>query len=498
MDFSFKTTDNLDSSTTCQLYVDGNDEGDNTEASNNSKETIENITLDADNHTWYVRCIDSAGNTGQSESWNLNVEAYCEEGTAGDVDIIKFYEPTSGKSFYVGESITVKVKVENNADDDLDIVVRAELYDEDDGDYAEYDEETVKIDKSESATITLNITVPSDVDLDDDFTVRVKASEDDNEEDQCDEDSVSVKIKKEDHSVVIDNVELEPETASCGSISYFRFDVSNVGDNDESTKMEIASPFLNWTYTSDLDKDDEAYNVNKPLEIPRNISEGNYTITAKVSYDYSSNTYRKSNYVTKTIKVQGNCQGPPAPDASLSATQTSDAFVGSSFIVKLKITNSGNVKSNYTIDASDYEDWATLGKIEPETIALEAGSTGYAYISLIPNENATGANSFKTTVTFGSTSKEQIVNVEIKKPTEPASSFDQFMFEMKRNWQWFALIALLIVVVVILAILLARQGRYHARQRRFDRFEPAEIRIRTAKDLKDMKRPKNGRVVRNF
>lgn len=496
IDFVFKATDNLDDSLDCRLYVD-NDEEDDLDAENNSKETFENIDLDADDHEWYIECTDSAGNTGQSETRTLTVEGYCEKGERGDVEITKFYDIESGDKFYIGDSITVKVKVENNANDDLDIKVEAELYDEDDADDVETAEETIRIDEDESATITLNITVPSNADPDHDFTVRVKAYEEDNEEEQCDENSVSIDIKQESHSVIIDDVDIEPETATCGSIANLAFDVLNVGSNDEKVKIEVISAFTNWTTTTDLDEGDDAYEASVPIEIPRNISDGDYTITIKANYDYSS-SYRAARTESAIIKVQGNCQGPPAPDASLSTTQTSDAFVGSSFVVKLKVTNSGNVGSTYAIDATDYEDWATLSKIEPETMTLGAGSTGYAYISLIPNENATGMNSFKAIVTFGSTTKEQVVNVEIKKPTEPASGFDQFMFELKRNWQWFLLIILLIAVVVILAILLGKQARYHARQKRSDRFDPTEIRIRTAKDLKEMRKQKNGRVVRNF
>lgn len=489
MSFEFTATDNLASSSDCELYVDDDSE-DSMSASNDTKKTFSDVLLDSGSHDWYVKCTDDAGNTGASETRSIEVQAYCENGERGDIEIMDVSSPDSEDEFAPGSNITVKVKVKNGASDDFDVVLEADLYDVDEDDSVADDDVTTEIKEGDSETITLYLIVPSDADESDEFTVRVKAYEKSNEDEQCAEDGIAVSIKKDDHDLAFDNVEFGQDIVPCGSIADLAFDISNTGSDDEDVKVEISSSFFNTTKTFSVDEGDD-YQASTPIDVPRNISDGDYTITIKAYYDYYSSTYHKSESTTATLKVQGNCIGPSKPDASFQSSQISEAFTGSDFSVRLKITNTGNGKTTYTVSASNYSDWATLGSIEPETLALDEGSSGYVYITLNPNDDAEGTNSFKALVSFGDTTKEQTVSVTIKNSSEAAAWFDRFKFEMKRNWQWFALIVILIVAVIILAVVLARQSRHYARRARDERFTPAEIAIRKANG-------KKGRIVRNF
>lgn len=487
--FEIKATDNLASSTSCKLYIDGS-EKEHTDASNNSNEEFDVVSLTSGSHSWYVKCSDSAGNTGTSETRTLEVLSFCDDGECGDLSITDISEPDSGDSFAPGENITIKVKVKNNADDDLDVVVYADLYDSTEDDSITDDEVTMEIKEDDSETFTLYLTIPSDATADDDFTIRVKAYEEDNEDEHCSEDGIDIVIEREKYDVSFDKLEISPDTIPCGNTANLAFKVSNTGEEDDNMKIEISSSFFSWTKTFSLDSEDD-YSSSVPIAIPTNISEGSYTITARAYYDKSGSSYKKSKSDTITLNVQGNCAVASQPGASIEPSQLSDAFAGSDFSVKLKITNTGNGRTTYTIGASNYSSWASMGKIDPQTLTLDAGASGYAYITLSPNDDSIGTNSFKATVSFGSTVKEQTVSVSIKKSTEPATWFERFMFEFKRNALYATLLIILVLIVIILVIMLARQSRASARRARDERFSPAEIQIRKANG-------KKSKLVRNF
>ena len=488
--FKIKATDNIATSTTCKLYVNGS-EKEHTDASNNSNEEFDAVSLTSGSHSWYVKCTDATGNTGTSETRTLEVLSFCDDGECGDLSITDVSEPDSGDSFAPGENITIKVKVKNNANDDLDVVIYADLYDSTEDDSITDDEVTTTIKEDDSETVTLYITIPSDANADDDYTIRVKAYEEDNEDEHCSEDGVNILIEREKYDVSFDKLEISPDTIPCGNTANLAFKVSNTGEEDDDMKIDISSSFFSWTKTFSLDSEDD-YSSSVPIVIPTNISEGAYTITAKTYYDKSGSSYRKSKSETITLNVQGNCAVASQPGASIEPSQLSDAFAGSDFSVKLKITNTGNGRTTYTIGASNYSGWATMSKIDPQTLTLDAGASGYAYITLNPNDDSIGTNSFKATVAFGSTVKEQAVSVSIKKSTEPATWFDRFMFELKRNALYASLLIVLVLIVIVLVIMLARQSRSNARKARDDRFSPAEITIRKAGS------GKKSRLVKNF
>lgn len=474
IDFEFKAIDNLDSSMSCKLYINGSEE-DTESAQNNTDEKFNNVNVDSGNLTWFVACEDNAGNIGQSETRILEVKSFCDEGRCGDIEISKIYDPDSGDDFYPGDNITVKIKIDNDYDEDLDVAVEAELYDMDEDDAVSDDEDSVTISDNDDETITLVLDVPYDIDESHDFVVRFKAYEDGDEDEHCDDDSISVKIKREKHSVSIERLELDQTTTACGGVASLSLKVANTGRNDEDVKIEVSSSIFNWTKSQfDLDKGDD-YSVTIPVAVPEDGIEGTYTIDVKASYHYYSDSYHAYASSSKTLTVQGNCPPVPEPDASFSTTQTSDAFTGKIFTTKIAVTNTGNVKTNYTISASGYEGWASLSKVEPSTLTLNAGKTGYAYVSLKPYANATGSNSFTVNVAFDSTTKEETVEVEVKKQTAAAALIDRLDFEWNRNWYWVALIIVLIAVIIILAIILARQGTRYRRHPRY----PAEIRLRT-------------------
>lgn len=476
--FEYRPSDNLGLPLSCSLFINGANKSTATNIPNDSIKSFSISGLSrGTTYIWYINCTDTALNVRQSVPRSFTIEEmnYCDVGEQGSDITIDLKKPTEGSDYHPGDNITVEVKVTNTGSDDRDITVAAALYDLDDDSNLIDTDQSETIANDHSSTFYLNLTVPMDVDTSHNFAVYAKAY--DNEKDQCQEDSVSIDTTKESHNIVIEKLVLSPTTAGCGDIFNIVMELGNAGSHDEdSINVDLSSDmFSEYNRTLSLNEGDESNSLNFQFAVPTNASEKNHVINVRVYYDYINGAYGEWTDNSLNLKVQGGECFVPAQDTSFSVNQGSEAFIGSSFTTKVAVTNTGNVKTNYTVNASGYEGWATLESISPSILSLDAGSTGYAYVTLKPSTDVAGTNTFTVKVNFGSTTREQAFSVDVKTPSEPASGWDQFVFEMKSNWQWSALIILLVVIVIILAVFLARQG---ARQRSY-RFQPSEIRLRT-------------------
>ncbi|MEM4152501.1 MAG: putative S-layer protein [Candidatus Pacearchaeota archaeon] len=475
--FKFKVTDNLDTSLSCELYVDGDKE--KTGNVNNNSQVTWTLTLTRGSHDWQVKCKDNANNEKTSSEWDFEITsgagAYCSDGEQGNYLTISIENPEEDETIIAGENVSIKVKVTNEHSDDLNIIVKAQLYDLDkDDDIVTVTKETT-ISEDSTKTLTLYLEVPSTVNPDHDFIIRAKVYEKNNEEEQCKEDYINVNVNKKEHLIVINDLKVIPTIVNCGSNFSVYVDISNKGLNEENVKIIIKNSELNIDFSKTLLIDESKNYYNSFIfSVPKDASEKNYNIEMKVYYgeDYELYISRIVN-----LEVKGDCFVEQR-DASLSLQQVSDAFVGKEFTIKLTITNTGNVPTDYFVSVSDYESWAALSRIEPENLTIESGNNGYVYIVLTPLENASGSQSFKVIVNFGSVSKEQTISVDVRKESKAASWLEQLSFEFRRSWQWFIVDALLVAAIIVLSIFLIKARRENKRLSG----EYPKVKIRTIKE----------------
>lgn len=475
--FKFKVTDNLDTSLSCELYVDGDKE--KTGNVNNNSQVTWTLTLTRGSHDWQVKCKDNANNEKTSSEWDFEITsgagAYCSDGEQGNYLTISIENPEEDETIIAGENVSIKVKVTNEHSDDLNIVVKAQLYDLDkDDDIVTVTKETT-ISEDSTKTLTLYLEVPSTVNPDHDFIIRAKVYEKNNEEEQCKEDYINVNVNKKEHLVVINDLKVIPTIVNCGSNFSVYVDISNKGLNEENVKIIIKNSELNIDFSKTLLIDEAKNYYNSFIfSVPKDASEKNYNIEMKVYYGENYELYISR---IVNLEVKGDCFVEQR-DASLDLQQVSDAFVGKEFTIKLTITNTGNVPTDYFVSVSDYESWATLSRIEPENLTIESGNSGYVYIVLTPLENASGSQSFKVIVNFGSVSKEQTISIDVRKESKAASWLEQLSFEFRRNWQWFIVDALLVAAIIVLTIFLIKARRENKRLSG----EYPKVKIRTIKE----------------
>ncbi len=479
IDFEFRATDNYDLHIECSLYIDDVEE-DHMTVYSGDVEIFEVDYISRGIHDWYITCEDEAGNIGHSETRDFEIEeiGYCKYGELGTYLEISIEEPDFDDEFYVGEEIEVEVEVENDYTKDLDIVIKAQLYNLDDEDDESEEKLEVEIDEGETETYTLNLKIPSSVDESDDFVVNVKVYEDGEEDEQCSEDSVDITIERKNHEIIIDKLSINPTTVECDANFNLNLEIENVGENDEDVQIKIFNSDLSIEFEKEIPLDEgDDYVLNQVFSVPKDIQEGNYIINVEVNYNEYSGSYHDYTEDKITLKVEGNCLPAAEKDVSFTLSQIGDVFVGNDFLTKVVITNTGNVETTYSIEIENYQHWATLTSINPRTITLYKGETGYVYITLKPTENAGDINSFTVQVSFDSITEEQQISVQIRKETEAAAAWSQFLFELKRNWYWAFLNLFLFVIIIILIIhLIIQRGR--ARRIASERAERAQARLR--------------------
>lgn len=392
----------------------------------------------------------NGSNASTSFDFTLEVKKrFCEYGEVGTQLRLSVDAPEDGDRFYAGEYINIELNVKNRGKE-IDIVVEAELFDLTDNEIIEETSLEDTLDEHEDKDYTLKIKVPYDIDLDHEYVVNIKVYEDGNEDKQCKEKSIDVRLKKKAHALIIEKKTFISPTA-CNAPLGLTLKIANTGKNDEKVTVRVYNTTINFSseQIKDIDKGDtKNFFFQDILPI---VPPGKYVFEIRVFSD------DVDLYDSIEIELQDNCK-VQVKDVSIT-TESVTAYVGENVTVRIILTNTGNVKTNYFLKVSGYESWASLVSIEPSSIELEPGAQGNVFVTLQPKEYASLTNSFDFIVTFDSMSKSEKIIVQIQKETKPATAWEQFSFELQRNLWLFVLIFVLLLIIIILIILLAKKPR---------------------------------------
>lgn len=380
----------------------------------------------------------------------------CEEGEVGNLDIT-IKEPDDNDDFNINDEMDIEVKVENDANEDLDIVVEATLYNKDEDEETEsVKSDEIEVNEDDSETFDLTLEIPKGADEDDDYILYIKAYEDGNEDDHCEEDDIDVDIKREKHSVVIDKFTLTPSTASCGEDIEVKVEIENIGTSDEDgIYVEIENSELGISETSaeyDLEDYDSADNdaiIRFSIQIPENIEVKDYTITATVYFDDGD----ESKEETKILKV-GSCEEKVTiteETAFMFYQTTIEAEQGKTASIPIKITNIGGKAATYDIDVTNAEEFAK--PFLTKSVVLEAGQTSTVYVYLKTKEDVdTGKYSATISLRSGTELlKTETITVDVKEKAEEKSTFTSALGKFAVVF-WIILDVLIVAGIVFLVM----------------------------------------------
>jgi hypothetical protein len=377
------------------------------------------------------------------------------------------------EEWFLFDEVEVEVSINNENDEDINNIVLEwglydpstgewviELTDEDDFDLNDGDEETQVISFKLDDDLDIDLSALNDGELL--FYVRV-SGEDDNDDYICNSvDAEEMTLTIEDDFVMVDNIKLLLDSASCGSEVPITAEVWNIGSDDQDdVYVMITNRELGISQKIELGDIDAFENekINAYINIPKDASEKTYSILFSV-YDEDDDVYENSNddasEKTYLLKVEGSCS-TLAP-ADVSAELTSEAKAGSELTIKATIKNLDSTKRTFSVLLDGYSEWASSAVADKTSFELAAGASQEVLITIMPNEDTSGQKKFNLIVKQDQKTLSQPVEVTIEDVSADVFSNVKDFLQSKigNNWYIWGIVALNVILLLAIIIVTSK------------------------------------------
>ncbi len=394
----------------------------------------------------------------------------CEEGIVGDLEI-ELQDPDNNEDFNPGDIMDIDVRVDNHYSKDMDVIVKAILYNTDeDEEVASVTSQEEEIDDGDYEGFDLELEIPTgDIDEDDEYVLFVKAYEEGDEDENCHFDSVNIEIERGDDNIIVKEIEVDQETYSCGDKVYVDVEVENIGtDDQEDVYILLKSKELDVDLKSekfeldDYDDVDSRYDVRFEFNVP-DVDAGEYFLEAYVNY---GNNDLNSDFIK--INVDGAQCSPVIPDEpriKLSPVQdTIEVEEGQEkFVIPLKIANTGGSPASFRLDVTEASGWAkVIGTEVPETLHGQESYHAYVYMELLGNV-AEGTHNLRVNLRDGEALlQSKMLDIVVSEGTMETGNQQDVtwlsdVFTDKSKLFWFVGDAILVIVALVFIRMLLRR-----------------------------------------
>jgi uncharacterized membrane protein len=374
------------------------------------------------------------------------------------------------------DNISVEVTIENKGDERIkNIVIEWGLYNNDTQEWVvDGKENDFNLDEDEEETVTFQFKLddPEDFKEDSAYTFYVWATGQDKEIDDA-KTSVStseeITIKNDESDfVALDNIKIQESPAACGSEVTVTADIWNLGQDDQDDVSVLLSiPQLKLEQSAVIGGVDafETKKLALSFVVPQDAEEKAYTLELSVR-DEDNNVYQNdynddNARYTFPLEVKGaSCS--LSSKVAITANLESAAKSGSDLVVKTTIANTGSTTRAFTLSATDYDSWATLSSISPETITLAAGESKAVTYTLSINKGASGSQAFNAVLTAADGKAiVQPVSVTVEKTSQFNLGSITGNLISGDNWYLWgigALNVILVLVIIFVSIRLLRKN----------------------------------------
>jgi hypothetical protein len=417
------------------------------------------------------------------------VRSFCKNGDAGrnlSIDSIDVSsDGTEDLEWMPLDTVTVKVKVENNADDDVrDVVIEIGLIDETTGKNRIGDVEFVSVDEEkneygrindgDNAKVEFQFQIPADFD-DGDYRLVVKVYSDNlKEQNECADFSAdldntfyqSITVNKQNDEgkyIAFDNVELTPVEATCGETVVLSATAFNVGEDDQDkVKIDLYNKNLGIDASSEIGSLDmgDSQAVSFTFKVPQGLADGVYKIELSSEYDYRNGLYRQEADTSEdvSLKVMGCSATVPQNTGavSISASLDSEAQAGKPLVVSTTLTNRLGKTASFVVDAAGYDSWATLSSISSRMVTLGAGESKDVTLTFDVNSDAEGQHAFNVIASTGTSEDSKQVVVSLAKASTAGFSLSS-LSGSNLIWVIAAINLVLLLIIIFVAVRLARR-----------------------------------------
>jgi len=392
--------------------------------------------------------------TPSSASFNV-LYRYCGVNISDErinINEITNREDIEGETFAPLDKLTVKLKINNNYDEDRIAVISAVLVRKTstvDGTEVEKSFE-IKDDTQKSAE--LNFTIPIDAD-EGNYYLYVKAYDDDSSK-YCDQDYIPFMIEKaSSHKIEIYGLTVSPANISCEGMFTVSGKLGNTGSNDEDrVKLVYSDAWTSYTQTFTDVLTGDALDFSFSGAVPKNATEGaaSFTLGLSYYYDEDDNDYNRiETEAFSKLNIYGNCLKTSINSSISTDLPTVQVFTGTQSEVKVLVSNTGTSKQTYSVEVPTVS-WATINSVSPTSFDLESGTARYVSVKLTPNSNATGSQSMDVKVSYAGTTQTKTVSLNVQKVSQVSNLIDRVKFSLSRDWIWYAVGVLAAFVVVLI------------------------------------------------
>jgi hypothetical protein len=416
-------------------------------------------------------------------------KTFCSAGPIGSqLEITKIDINNNGEGkddeWELLDEVEIEVEVRNNDnDDDVDVIIELAVYDSngrniaDDLEYlaeSDSDDEEIEINinDDDEEKVTWVFRVPADID-DGNYKLAIKAySDDDGEDEQCVDSSddlnkdfyqdISIdRVTDNGRLVIVDDVFMDTQ-ATCSETVTGSFTVFNVGNEDQERvliNMRNSELGINEDFeiTSDLDQGEDE-TISFSFTIPKDAENKLHRLSFTPFYDYKNGNYREeadeSTIVFLEVLGCSTQQGPTTGVIISANLETPEVVPGKNIVIKTSVTNLGE-DSIFTINTEDYDSWAELISITPNTLSIDSGETGTADITLKIKQGISGTQRFMISSTDSDGKKaQQEVQVNVQ------SQRNLFGTGFENNsliWIIGIINIVLIILIIVVAVKLSRR-----------------------------------------
>lgn len=384
---------------------------------------------------------------------------YCIAGIQEGEISIDITSPDSGDSFDPGETIPVEIEIDNDGDKDRDFIVKAVLYDVDDNDRIDSAEsDSISIDSGDSDTATLDLEVPTGTSLSNShsYVIYLKAYASGKESTVCTEEDVDVELDIPSHKVVISDYSLSPSTVQCGDTVVASLTATNVGSNQEKTRLRAFDDLLGINVVSDtftidkMGKSDDEITRTLQFVVPTTAQSKQYQIQLSAETGSGSTESQLANLLV-SCGVQSGSSALSLPSSIIRTEK------GSSLDLPVTVINPYKAIKTFTVEANQVSGISSTGS---QQITLGENEQGTVTLSFNVDDSAsTGTKSVAINLKDGTniiSTKTAQITVESKSLPITGNQNSVFgnWFSSNNNLGIFLIVADILLVLIALYVIM--------------------------------------------
>tara|TARA_Y100000310_G_scaffold342624_1_gene446633 strand:- start:1130 stop:2734 length:1605 start_codon:yes stop_codon:yes gene_type:complete len=437
-------------------------------SSGNSSQITINLSSDLlmDFGTYSGTVIATDSTTLDSDSFTLTIDlapSICDFGMVGSDLVIDIKEPDDGDDFKPGETIKIKVDVDNVGQNDIRTQLEAFLFNEDDN-IEDTSSQTINIEDNEDETFEMELEIPldgKDIEDGEELTIYLKAFDDDNEQSNCIQDSIpiDIELEKYDVRIVEEKTLFFPSTVACGEITTLNVELINVGEKDVEVQVTVDNSELEISETSqtfeleEFSSEEENEEIKRfDLLIPENINLGEYFFTIMASFSGNQDSFKIPLNVVACDPSLNSQTGYQVPSVDLIILNPLITLAPSqSKMAHIKLTNNLPTSSILFINLKDASEFSQESS---KTVSLEAFQETNIFLPInIHEDTSSGKYTAIIEISDGtSTLSSETLTISVKETQQPSKTENFQELISKIPQPVWILMNLLLVILFFMAI----------------------------------------------